>query len=131
MLHRLAPVRVCDQLGPDARGRPAVRVIDVVRGRVAAAHGGRLGRGVPLRHAGGELDEIVLLARSVPLGYPTAGERWRWEGRAIAAGRGRAGHCHEGFDALEAFAWVFGLRFLRRVGWIEWDEKKKGKKEQG
>ncbi len=101
-------------------------MIDVVRGRVAAAHGGRLGRGVPLRHARGELDEIVLLARSVPLGYPTAGERWRWEGRAIAAGGGRAGHCHEGGGRLSRGFSGF-VSFVGLVG-SNGTKKRKGEK---
>lgn len=67
---RLAAIRVRDDLGL----RGPVRVVDVGAG--SHARGSGLGRDLPLRDARRELDEVVLFARAIPLGYPAGGE-WR------------------------------------------------------
>lgn len=85
------PIRVLNGLGAigmrdDLRlaARRAIRVLDGV-GRSAAADGCGVGRGLPLRHAGGQLDEVVLLAVGVPLRNPARGHVRRPEGWAAAA----------------------------------------------
>ncbi len=73
VLYSLAAVGVRDQLGLAISGRTAVGMLDVV-GRGVAADGSRLGRSIPLRRARGQLHEVVLFARGVPLGDPAPGE---------------------------------------------------------
>jgi hypothetical protein len=73
MLDRLGAVRVGDEL----RLRGSVWVVDVLTRGVTRLDG--LGGNLPLRHAGRELDEVVLLACAIPLRDPA-----RWQvGRGV------------------------------------------------
>lgn len=80
---RLRTVGMSDEL---RLGWGAVGMFDVL-GRGAAREGG-LGRRVPLRDAGGQLDEVILLAGAIPLRNP-AGGQWRRGKRGTLGGGGR------------------------------------------
>lgn len=86
VLDRLRTVGVGDELG---LGR-AVRVLNLLARRVARLHS--MGWNVPLRHARGELDKVILLARAIPLRNPAGGEIRRGIRGTLGAGGGRAGH---------------------------------------
>jgi len=79
MAHRLAAVRMSNDLGL----RNAIRMIRGLRRRCACGRG--IGRGLPLRYAGRKLHEVVLLARTIPLGNPASREMWRGERGALGA----------------------------------------------
>lgn len=85
MLDSLRAVGVCDELM--LAGRP-VRVF-CAGGRRASRCG--LGGRLPLRHAGGYLDIVILLAAAVPLRDPSGGEL-RWFERGAVVGGGGASH---------------------------------------
>lgn len=91
MSDRLRAVRVRDDLRLEATdARRAIRVVRGLRRRVARGRG--LGRGLPLRDARGQLDEVVLLAGAVPLRDPASGEWWRGVRGTLGAGGRRS--CH-------------------------------------
>lgn len=71
MLHRLATVRMGDDLGL----RNTIGVV----GRLSRCRAGGRGisRGLPLRDTRGKLHEVVLLARTIPLSNPTSREMGR------------------------------------------------------
>lgn len=55
------------------------------RGLGRGPRGRGVGGGLPLRGAGGELDEVVFLAHAVPLGDPALGEGGGCEGGTFLA----------------------------------------------
>ena len=96
MAHSLRAVRVCNDLrlwssgGMGSTGC-AIRVIANLSGRVPRLNS--LGWDFPLGDAGGKLDVVVLLARTIPLCDPACGERWRGIRWPVSARGGRSSHC--------------------------------------
>jgi hypothetical protein len=86
MLDRLRTVWVRDEL----RLGGAVGVFDVLSGRVARLDS--MGGNLPLRHACGELDKVVLLARAIPLRNPAGGQIGGSVRGAFGAGGRRPSH---------------------------------------
>lgn len=85
MLHRLSTVRVSDELRvPVLAAGNAVGMLESV-GWGTASNWRGVGGSVPLRSAGRQLDEVVLLGVGVPLGDPAGGQVGRRKGRAVAA----------------------------------------------
>lgn len=52
----------------------------------------RIGGNIPLRDTSGQLDVVVLSARTIPLRDPTGGQAWRRKGRALGAWSRSARH---------------------------------------
>lgn len=85
VLDSLRAVRVRDDL---RRGR-AVRML---RAGNRSACLDRIGGSIPLGNTSGQLDVVVLSARTIPLRDPTGGQAWRRKGRALGAWSRSARH---------------------------------------
>jgi len=87
-----SPIRVLNGLGAvwvrdDLRlaAWRSVRVLDAGSRSAATANGCGIGWCLPLRRAGGQLDEVVFLRVGVPLRDPARGHVWWAVGRTAAA----------------------------------------------